>query len=179
MPMDREFWKKCIEFHGHECPGLASGFRAAETAAREIGVPFGRTEDEDIVCVTENDACGVDCIQFALSCTLGKGNMIMRLRGKHAWSFFNRKNGKSVRIVMKDFDRAGRSREEIIDFILNGPEEEVLDIKSPSFELPEKARIFRSIKCECCGEYAREDLIRFQDGCKVCLDCFKGYAPRW
>lgn len=179
MRMDKELWERCIEFHGHECPGLASGFRAAETAAREIGAQFGRTEDEDIVCVTENDACGVDCIQFALSCTLGKGNMIMRLRGKHAWSFFNRKNGKSVRIVMRDFDRAGKSREELIDFILNGPEEEVLEIKRPSFEVPTRAKIFHSIKCECCGESAREDLIRIQNGRKVCLDCFEGYESRW
>mgnify|MGYP000912035627 CR=1 FL=1 len=33
--MNQELWKKCVEFHGHECPGLAIGFRACE-AAMEI-----------------------------------------------------------------------------------------------------------------------------------------------
>lgn len=27
-------WQRCVEFHGHECPGLAIGYRAS-LAARE------------------------------------------------------------------------------------------------------------------------------------------------
>ncbi|MBV5307454.1 MAG: formylmethanofuran dehydrogenase, partial [Desulfobulbaceae bacterium] len=27
-------WERCVEFHGHSCPGLAIGYRACE-AARE------------------------------------------------------------------------------------------------------------------------------------------------
>lgn len=25
-------WERCVEFHGHECPGLAMGFKACEAA---------------------------------------------------------------------------------------------------------------------------------------------------
>ncbi len=30
-----ELWKKAIEFHGHECPGLAIGFKA-KTCKKKI-----------------------------------------------------------------------------------------------------------------------------------------------
>ena len=26
--MNKELWEKCVEFHGHECPGLAIGYKA-------------------------------------------------------------------------------------------------------------------------------------------------------
>ena len=175
--MDMSLWQKCQEFHGHGCPGLASGCRAAVEASRILGFPLETARDEEIVCVTENDGCGVDAIQALLGCTLGKGSMILRLRGKNACSFFDRTTGKSVRLVSK-FDRSCL-REELIELILNGPLDKVFDVKEPQFELPEKARMFDSRKCECCGEMCREDLVRFQDGKVVCLDCFKDYSIRW
>jgi formylmethanofuran dehydrogenase subunit E len=72
--MNRELWEKAAAFHGHECPGLAIGFKACEAAAEKIGI--GVSDDEEIVCITENDACGTDAIQALLSCTLGKGNLL-------------------------------------------------------------------------------------------------------
>ena len=155
------------------------GCRAAVEACRLLGIELSRAEDEELVCVTENDACGIDAIQVLLSCTLGKGNMIMRMRGKQAWSFFDRKTGKSVRIVMKPFDRDEYTKEALMDRILNAPFDDIMWAKKPGFEIPERAKIFESRICECCGESVREDLLRFQDGKTVCLDCFKGYGDRW
>ncbi|AGI47180.1 formylmethanofuran dehydrogenase, subunit E [Thermoplasmatales archaeon BRNA1] len=175
--MDKVYWERCQEFHGHGCPGLATGCRAAYEAARILGIPLETARDEEIVCVTENDACGIDAIQRLLGCTLGKGSMIMRMRGKAAYSFFDRRSGKKVRLVAK-FDRS-IPREELIELILNGPLEQVFDVKEPKFDLPEKARMFDSKKCDCCGEWCREDLVRFQDGKIVCLDCFRDYSVRW
>lgn len=48
--MNKELWKKCVEFHGHECPGLAIGFRACEVAVEKMNLKF--SSDEEIVCVT-------------------------------------------------------------------------------------------------------------------------------
>ena len=59
--MEKQLWEKCVEFHGHECPGLAIGFRAFYVAKEKLNLNFSK--DEEIVCVTENDACGVDAIQ--------------------------------------------------------------------------------------------------------------------
>ncbi len=64
----------------------------------------GSSKDEEIVCVAENDSCSVDAIQSLLGCSAGKGNLIFRMRGKQAFSFFNRQTGKSFRIVLKDLD---------------------------------------------------------------------------
>ena len=69
--MQDELWEKCVEFHGHSCGGLAIGYRAALYAKELLGT--GRSEDEEIVCVAENDACGVDAIQVLLGCSAGKG----------------------------------------------------------------------------------------------------------
>lgn len=78
--MDQQLWEKAIAFHGHACPGLAIGVRAATEAIKRLNLSF--SEDEEVVCVTENDACGVDGIQAILSCTAGKGNLNFAIQGK-------------------------------------------------------------------------------------------------
>ncbi|MGI5965093.1 MAG: FmdE family protein [Candidatus Methanomethylophilaceae archaeon] len=178
--MDEKLWKECIDFHGHSCPGLAIGFAAAFAAMDKMNIPMERAADEELVCVSENDACGIDCIQYLLSCTAGKGNLIFRPRGKSAYSFFSRKSGKSIRVVT-DFPAEWENlgREELTKKILKSPAEEVFLFKKPDFELPEKARIFESVRCENCKEKTREDMIRLQEGKKVCLSCFKSYDRGW
>ena len=169
-------WEKCVDFHGHECPGLAIGYRAAVAAAEYLGIE--RSDDEDIVCVTENDACGVDAVQRILSCTSAKENLIYRGTGKMAFSFFERKSGKKVRFCLKPLDRP-MERKERQTYILEAPFEDIFFVGEPKFELPEKARIFTSIKCEICGESAPEHKMRLMDGKKVCLHCFKDYRREW
>ena len=94
----KSLWDTCVTFHGHGCGGLAVGFRAVLYAWELFG--SGRAaEDEEIVCVAETDACGVDAIQALMSCTVGKGNLIFNLQGKNAFSFYRRSDGKSFRLV--------------------------------------------------------------------------------
>ena len=109
MDENKELWNKCAAFHGHVCPGLTIGYRAALYAIELLGLTF--SEDEDVVCISENDACGVDAIQVILGCSVGKGNLLFHMRGKQAFSFYNRSNGKSVRLVLKPNPRE-MSREE-------------------------------------------------------------------
>lgn len=174
--MNKEQWDKCVEFHGHTCPGLAIGFKACEAVSGKMKIGF--SSDEEIVCITENDACGVDAIQVITGCSMGKGNLLYRGTGKHAYSFFNRNTGESIRLVLKpfqgDMDRAQRQ-----DYILNAPAAEVFEFKKPHYSLPEKARIFNTIICEQCGEGAPEHKIRLQEGKKVCCDCFDDYGRGW
>lgn len=175
--MDEKLWNECVEFHGHSCPGLAFGYAATFGAIGKMGIPYERAEDEEIVCVSENDACGVDCIQYLLSCTVGKGNLLFRPVGKSAYSFFARKSSKRVRLVL-DFPKEWESlsREEMTRKILESPADVIFKFKEPDFELPDMAKIFESVCCEECGERAREDKIRLQEGKKVCLTCFKEYS---
>lgn len=172
MNENEKYWKKCVDFHGHECGGLAIGFIASLYAKELLSIDF--SEDEDVVCVTENDACGVDAVQVLLGCSAGKGNLIFKLRGKQAFSFYNRKTGKSVRLVLKN--EMNLKGEELRKYFNENGPKELFEIKETTFILPERARIFNSIKCEKCGETAAESMIRLEDGKKVCLDCSSPYS---
>ncbi len=174
--MGNYIWDKCVEFHGHECPGLAIGVRASLLAKEKMGLDF--STDEEIVCITENDACGVDGVQVITGCTLGKGNLIYKDTGKMAFTFASRKTGEAMRFILKGIPD-NLTKEEKQEFILEGPEEQVFNWKKVDIVLPEMARKFNNIKCEKCGESAPEHKIRIDDGRKLCLDCFSEYSRGW
>ncbi len=89
--ISKELIDKTIAFHGHSCPGLAIGIRAAELALKEIG----KAPDEETVAVVETDMCGVDAIQYLTGCTYGKGNLIHKDYGKNAFTFYRRRDNKA------------------------------------------------------------------------------------
>ena len=64
MDENKVLWEKCAAFHGHVCGGLTIGYKAALYAIELLDLSF--SEDEQVVCITENDACGVDAIQVIL-----------------------------------------------------------------------------------------------------------------
>ena len=171
MSYDKNTWEKCAEFHGHVCGGLAIGYQAARYAMRLLEAEF--SEDEEIVCISENDACGVDAIQVLLGCSAGKGNLLFHLRGKQAFSFYNRKNGKAFRLVLKEkpeWVKKGESK----DYFLSSEPEDLFEVK-PAMPLPERARSFRSYICSCCGEKVAENWVRLVGGAFVYLDCYAEY----
>ena len=170
---ERELWEKCAAFHGHECGGLTIGYKAALYAIELLDLRF--SPDEQVVCVTENDACGVDAIQVILGCSVGKGNLLFHLRGKQAFSFYNRATGRSVRLVLKDKPQ-GMSRQESFPYYQSLSPRDMFDVKETTITLPESARIFQSVKCECCGETTAENMIRLENGRKLCLDCCQAYS---
>lgn len=175
--MNQELWDKAVAFHGHQCPGLAIGFKVVEAVSQKMNLTF--SDDEDIVCITENDACGVDAIQALLSCTIGKGNLIYRGTGKQAFSFYNRKTGEKLRLYLKMRNSENLSKSEWQQALLNADIEAVFSFSQPSYDLPERARLFKTLTCEICGEGAPEHKMRLQEGQRVCLDCFKTYERGW
>ncbi|MBW2668966.1 MAG: formylmethanofuran dehydrogenase subunit E family protein [Deltaproteobacteria bacterium] len=56
--------KKCIEFHGHLCPGLVYGYLVAKEAMSLLKLK--RSKDEEVVAISENDSCAVDALQILL-----------------------------------------------------------------------------------------------------------------
>ena len=193
-----------VRFHGHVCPGLALGYRAAETALERLS--SGRAGDEELVTIAETDACGVDAIQVLTGCTVGKGNLLFKDHGKHAFTFINRRTGDAVRIIGNpSFDtdsldpdlaplRArvmqGRVPDEewaefherthrVVEGILDLPAETLFSIQEVDSEIPERARIFRSVPCSKCGELTAESRVRVEDGNLVCYACSKEYSRRW
>jgi formylmethanofuran dehydrogenase subunit E len=183
-----------IAFHGHSCPGLAIGIRAAELARRELG-PF---EDIEMVAVSETDMCGVDAIQFLTGCTYGKGNFLHRDYGKMAFSFYDRKSGRGVRALLKPDARGGMDRElgELMGKMAAGTATEaereraaelrnLMQERFMSLELeamfritpltdepPRGAKILESLTCESCGEAVMESRTRRFGGRTLCIPCF-------
>jgi formylmethanofuran dehydrogenase subunit E len=174
--MNREYWDKARAFHGHECPGLAIGVRACEAAVEKMGV--SPAFDEELVCITENDACGVDAVQALMGCTMGKGNLLFKPTGKQAFTFIRRDTRRTMRFYLKARNN-GMERAQYQDYLLNAPIDEVFVCKEVEIVLPEPARIFSSLICEKCGEAAPEHKIRLQEGKRVCLDCFEEYTRGW
>ena len=163
-------FKNIVEFHGHECPGLVIGYRMAAAAMKALNTI--RSEDEEVVAIVENNACGVDALQCVTGCTFGKGNLIYRDYGKHVYTLYSRKTGKGIRVsyhgkgIPED-----QSREQRIEYLLKADESDILDLKNVTIEEPEAARIHKSVRCDICGENAMETRIRDIKGKKVCIPC--------
>ena len=159
-------WNDCVAFHGHECGGLTIGYKASLYAAELLHLEF--SADEQVVCITENDACGVDAIQVMLGCSIGKGNLLFHIRGKQAFSFYNRKTGKSVRLVLKPNDM---TKEEAFAYYQSCAPAEMFEVKETTVPLPEKAQLFESLICDGCGEKTGAKWIRTVGDKNLCLDC--------
>ena len=165
-------FEKCAAFHGHVCGGLTIGYKAAQYAIRLLNLTF--SDDEEVVCIAENDACGVDAIQVMLGCSIGKGNLLFHMRGKQAFSVYNRKTGKAVRLVLKPKPE-GLRKEDALQYYQSREPEELFDVKPVVLALPEKARLFGSYCCDCCGEVTGANWIRLAGEKKLCLDCYESY----
>ena len=165
-------WQDCVAFHGHECGGLTIGYKASLYAIALLGLAF--SEDEQVVCVAENDACGIDAIQVMLGCSIGKGNLLFHMRGKQAFSFYHRKTGKSIRLVLKPRPE-GVTKEASFAYYQGCTPEEMFDVKEATICLPEKAKLFDSYTCDCCGEVTGGNWIRLAGDKKLCMDCYSSY----
>ena len=165
-------WNDCVAFHGHECGGLTIGYKASLYAIELLNLEF--SDDEQVVCIAENDACGIDAIQVMLGCSIGKGNLLFHMRGKQAFSFYNRKTGKSVRLVLKPKPE-GMTREESFAYYQACKPAEMFDVKEATICLPEKARLFDSYTCNCCGETTGANWVRLVGDQTLCLDCYRTY----
>ena len=182
MKIDSAIWERCVAFHGHVCGGLTIGYKAALYAIDLLKLSPGDSRshicisaDERIVCVAENDMCGVDAIQVILGCSIGKGNLLFHMRGKHAFSFYNRNSEESIRLILKNKPDE-MTKEQSFAYYQSCLPQDMFDVKETKILLPEPARFFESYICEACGEAAGSDWIRIQNGSKLCLDCYSAYS---
>lgn len=192
--------QKAIDFHGHWCPGLATGLRVAEYARAKLG----HNSDEEIVAVAETDMCGVDGIQVITGCTVGKGNLIVKNIGKVAFSFYRRSDGKSFRVVAKlgparkdpeeyrdlqaksnagtmteaDRQRFHEIRLERCSQIMEADFETLYEIGTPRDHVPAHAPMVESVICSACGEKVMETKAGLFHGKPLCIPCFQELVPR-
>jgi formylmethanofuran dehydrogenase subunit E len=165
-------YAEIARFHGHECPGLAMGYRMARAAMDEL--ESMRSEDEELVAIVENDACGVDALQCVTGCTFGKGNLIFRDYGKQVYTLYSRTSREGVRVV---FHGRGAPEETRGDrraraaWILSAPADDMVSVARVRIDEPEPARIRQSVPCSICGEMVMESRVREADGKPACIPC--------
>lgn len=183
-----------VDFHGHSCPGLALGYRAALYALSALGE---RATDEELVAIVENNSCAVDAVQVMTGCTFGKGNLIFKDYGKQIYTFISRPSGEGLRISVEwtfpetdeekriwaryiqgeRFDEVlqavhGRKTRKV-EAILSARNEELFKISRSLMVLPDEAKIYASLRCAVCGEKMMESRARVKNGEIVCIPCFE------
>lgn len=67
--MNKELWEKAVEFHGHQCVGLALGFRMGEEAKRIFGT------NAEIYCKIPSKNCITDGITVTTGASLENGRI--------------------------------------------------------------------------------------------------------
>jgi formylmethanofuran dehydrogenase subunit E len=201
VKVDPELIKKTTDFHGHWCPGLAIGIRAADLALQEIG----KASDEEIVAVVETDMCAVDAIQYLTGCTFGKGNLIYKDYGKTAFTFYRRRDEKAIRLVRRreipgyagpllgELNRKVQEegltadeektwseiREGMAGHIMESDLSEIFEIKKPGHPMPGKAHMVATLVCESCGELVMETRTRRFHSKVLCIPCFDAIEKRY
>ncbi len=185
--------ERAVQFHGHICPGLLMGVRVAQFAQKYLGVT--RDTDEELLAIVEHDSCGVDAIQAILGCTFGKGNLVFRDYGKQVYTVASRRQNRAVRMVHKFGARQGAEddryralmqkenlnqseeaekenlRQRRLEDIMTRPFETLFDYSEVQVDLPERARIYATVRCQVCGEGVMEPrAVRTKHGitCPAC-----------
>lgn len=184
---------RCVQFHGHLCPGLAIGYAGAKAAQKILGVESAL--DEELVAVVENDSCAVDAVQVILGCTLGKGNLLFLDRGKQVFTIMERNEGRAVRVSFRGpvpFQEQRRAlkcridageasdaekeswnrlrREAILELVSSEPSR-FFDIREVQAKLPPKARVVTTASCAMCGEATVTSRMVERDGRLMCGEC--------
>jgi formylmethanofuran dehydrogenase subunit E len=186
---------KCIEFHGHLCPGLVYGYLVGKESVRIFGLE--RSKDEEIVAVSENDSCSVDALQIILGTTTGKGNLILKDYGKNVYTVISRHAEKAYRFSRKNsYEYTGKHKAEFDELesavasgkatpeetkrqkilkatdLLKKPFEDVFFTEEVIFPMPPFAPLAPSRACEKCGEMTMSTkMIKAKDGICLCVPC--------
>ncbi len=190
----------CIDFHGHLCPGLIYGYLVATEALLRLGE--NRSDDEELVAISENDACSVDALQLLLGTTAGKGNLTILNIGKNVYTVYSRKAGIGFRFSRKEaytytgqwpekFESlekklglatatvAERKEQKIMKAmdLLKKPIEEVFAITAATIPAPAFAELAPSVACATCGELTMKTKMVEKEGTLLCQPCAAGTPP--
>lgn len=187
--------KRCVQFHGHICPGLIYGYRVAKEAMKLMNLR--RAVDEEVVAICENDSCAIDALQVLLGTVAGKGNLIIKDFGKNAYTVLSRSKRQAYRFSRKTrydykgnaksvFDRleaavaAGTASEDDrrelkrlkVNDLLARPFEEIFTTTEVPFDEPLYAPLAPSESCAICGEMTMAaKMIKLSDGWQACIPC--------
>ncbi|MCP4158897.1 MAG: formylmethanofuran dehydrogenase [Deltaproteobacteria bacterium] len=199
--MEKEFnipedLQRCIDFHGHICPGMIYGYKVANEALTLLDLM--RSIDEEVVVISENDSCSVDAFQIILGTTAGKGNLIINNYGKNVYTVFSRKINKAYRFSRKlDYIYSGPYKEEFETLenkfsdgtatpterarqkrlktfdLLDQPFENIFETVETELPAPSYAELSPSVSCAKCKEMTMKSKMIDSDSGLLCIPCSK------
>jgi len=192
--MTNEQFEMAMAFHGHKCPAMPLGFRAAEAAMDVLNVE--RSKDKELYVISETGkghaaGCFLDGIMAATGCTYGKSNIEKKYYNKMAFTLIDVVNGKAVRVRLKNGflekmlnspfvqqrkqgvppqDIPAKVANPLVDNVINMPNENFLEIGPvEAYEFTKGKGCFETEVCTKCGESVFVN--KLTDG--VCVSCGK------
>ncbi len=192
----RDFMPTGLTFHGHKCPAMPLGLRAAVAAMNTLGVQ--PTQDKELHVISETGkghaaGCFLDGIMVATGCTYGKANIEKRYYNKMAFTLIDVAGGRAVRVSLKpEFfakmlespfveqrkngippqDIAPEIAVPLVEKVLSMPEDAFLVIEPVTpFTLERKKGVFDAKPCSQCGELTFVDKLVDDGNGLVCLGC--------
>ena len=194
--MTQDELETAMAFHGHKCPAMPLGYRAAQAAMRALGVK--RAQDKELHVISETGkghaaGCFLDGIMSATGCTYGKSNIEKRYYNKMAFTLIDVKTGSSVRVRLKDEffgnmlnspfvaqrklgvepqDIPAEISDPLVSKVLSMPEALFLEIgpKQP-FELLRGKGCFDTALCAGCGERVFVNKLIDTEAGRLCVPC--------
>ena len=196
--MDRdELLKMAMAFHGHKCPAMPLGIRAALAAMDKLGAQ--RASNSELYLISESGkqhamSCFVDGLQAATGCTYGKYNIEKRYHDKLAFTLIDRTRSKAVRVMLKPGFQAKALQSEfvkqrqagvpatqipaaitdpLVERVWTLPAEQMFDISEPfDYHMTQPPTVFRTETCSKCGALVFEKGVRLHEGQPVCQECW-------
>ncbi len=199
MKIPEEILQQAFYFHGHKCPAMPLGLRAAMKAMDVLEVE--RSQDKELFVISETGrghaaGCFLDGIMFATGCTYGKSNIEKLYWNKMAFTLIDTQRERAVRVSLKPefFAKALKSPfveqrkkgvppqdvpfevlKPLLDNIFAMPWEQFMEISDVFKHSFEKTKgCFTAFPCVECGELVFENALRVKDGKPICIPC-SGY----
>lgn len=183
MCVEKTPWEQVIDFHGHNCLGIAIGFRVSQIATRELGIR--PTPDSELLVEAKTRSCALDAFQVLNHTTIGRRTLVLKESGKHIYSFHFTGTTEILRIAVNpdiilqlaDFRKFSNNREkqnktlEGIQWILTIEEQKFCTIERIQGVLPKVQSSHSWSTCSSCGDAVLEAYATYKDGQLLCPDC--------
>jgi formylmethanofuran dehydrogenase subunit E len=198
MYNEKELYELGLAFHGHRCPAMPLGLRAAIAAMEVLGVE--RAKDKELFVISETGkghaaGCFLDGIMTSTGCTYGKSNIKKLYYNKMAFTLIDVVKSKAVRVSLKPSfvekmlsspfvqerkkgtppqDVNPKIANPLIENVLSMPYENFLNIEPvKDYIFENKKSVFDTRTCAVCGEQVFVDKLEKTDKGEVCLACKK------
>lgn len=190
--MTNEEFEMAMKFHGHKCPAMPLGYRAAEAAMNKLGVK--RAQDKELYVISETGkghaaGCFLDGIMSATGCTYGKSNIEKKYYNKMAFTLIDITKSKAIRVKLNDEffgnmlnspfvkqrqagvlpqDVPAELADPLVANVLNMPEDKFLELGEVyDYDFPKGKGCFETDLCSKCGE--RVFVNKLSEG--ICVPC--------